>query len=705
MNRYFIILIINCSMLFADIVGVKSINDVTEGSFLFKREDGHRYEMIPTVNTDVDIQIKGMVASTTVDQMFTNESTEPIEAVYVFPLPPDAAVNNMTMIIGERIIQGVMKEKSEAKKTYEKAKKEGKRTTLTEQQRPNIFTNKVANVMPGDTIIVRLQYVNVLKYENGQFNLRFPMVVAPRYVDGSRVVGYSGTGWSYDTDIVPDASKITPKVVPDGMRSGNNISLNIDLDAGMNISNIASSSHKILKKKKNNDKYEIKLKSNNNIPNKDFVLEYKVKKGKEPKAALFVNRNQDDNYFMLMAVPPNESAEKLSIGKEIIFIIDVSGSMQGVSIEQAKKGLQYSINQLNSNDLFNIIAYNDSFISMSPSTVPINEDNITLANEFIKNLHANGGTRALDPLKHAMMMNSSEDKLKMILFITDGDLGYERKVFNLVESYLGKSRLFSVGIGTAPNGHLLEKVSQKGRGTYTYINNINHVDEKMKELFNKIDMPVLTDIRLDLDGKAELYPNPLPDLFINEPLIVFGKIDNKKQTENIEAISSFFSGKTSSGYFKIEIPINFSKAVENDGIGDIWARKKIDTMIDDWHLGDSDAKNKVIELSIKHNLMSKFTSFVAVEEKIVNPNGNSILADVHIDLPEGWNYDAVFGNKLVKNKINKSVNNYKYASNSYRKVLPKTSTNMPRYLLTGFVLLFLSLFMFFINRLNVFKKY
>ena len=299
MNRYFIILIINCSMLFADIVGVKSINDVREGSFLFKREDGHRYEMIPTVNTDVDIQIKGMVASTTVDQMFTNESTEPIEAVYVFPLPPDAAVNNMTMIIGERIIQGVMKEKSEAKKTYEKAKKEGKRTTLTEQQRPNIFTNKVANVMPGDTIIVRLQYVNVLKYENGQFNLRFPMVVAPRYIDGSRVVGYSGTGWSYDTDIVPDASKITPNVVPDGMRSGNNISLNIDLDAGMNISNIASSSHKILKKKKNNDKYEIKLKSNNNIPNKDFVLEYKVKKGKEPKAALFVNRNQDDNYFML----------------------------------------------------------------------------------------------------------------------------------------------------------------------------------------------------------------------------------------------------------------------------------------------------------------------------------------------------------------------------------------------------------------------
>ncbi len=700
MNKYITLIIVFISQIIAsNFMEIKSLNDVKEGSFLVRNEDGNRYKIIPTINTTIDIDIQGMIANATVDQMFTNNSMDPIEAVYVFPLPANAAVNNMTMIIGDRIIQGIIKEKSEAKKTYEKAKKEGKRTTLTEQQRPNIFTNKVANVMPGDTIIVRLEYVNELRYDDGKFKLRFPMVVAPRYVDGSRVLGYSGTGWSYDTDVVPDASKITPEIVPEGMRSGNSISLNIDLDAGLDISNIFSSSHTIKKKKKGNGKYKINLKNNNNIPNKDFVMEYEVKKGKEPKAALFVSKNQEDNYFMLMAMPPDKTEEKVNLGKEIIFIVDVSGSMDGVSIEQAKKGLQYSVSQLNNNDLFNIIAYNDSYFSMSELSIPVNETNISNSYHFINSLKASGGTKALEPLKHAMMMNPVQDKIKMILFITDGDVGYERKVFDIVESHLGKSRLFSIGIGTAPNGHLLEKVSQKGRGTYTYINNINHVDEKMKELLNKIDMPVLTDIRLDLDSQVELYPNPLPDLFINEPLVVFGKINDDISS----SITSSFSGKNSSGYFKLEIPINISNGFENNGIGDIWARKKIDSLIDDWHLGNPESKKEVIDLSIKHNLMSKFTSFVAVEEKIVNPGGSSILADVHVDLPEGWNYDSVFGSKLIKNNINKAVNNYKIALND-KVVLPKTATNMPLQFLIGVLFLVISFSMLFIKRFNVSKN-
>ena len=701
MNKYIVIIIVFMSQLVCNnSIEIKSLNDIKEGSFLVRSEDGVRYKLIPTIDTSINIDIKGMVASATVNQMFTNDSSEPIEAVYVFPLPSNSAVNNMTMIIGDRVIQGIMKEKSEAKKTYEKAKKEGKTTTLTEQQRPNIFTNKVANIMPGDTIVVRLEYVNELKYDNGKFKIRFPMVVAPRYIDGSRIVGYSGTGWSYDTDFIPDASKITPKVVPEGMRSGNTISLNINLETGLDIDNIISSSHDIIKKRKGKGKYKINLKNSINIPNRDFVMEYSVKKGKEPKAALFIDQGQKDNYFMLMAMPPEKIEEKINLGKEVIFVIDISGSMNGISIEQAKKGLHYAISQLNNNDLFNIIAYNDNYFSMSPFSIMVNEDNISNTYNFINSLNANGGTRALEPLKHAMMMSPVENKIKMILFITDGDIGYERKVFEIVDSYLGKSRLFSIGIGTAPNGHLLEKVSQKGRGTYTYINNINHVNEKMKELLNKIDMPVLTDIRLDLSNKVELYPNPLPDLFINEPLVVFGKINNDVSGD----ISSFFSGKNSLGYFKIEIPINFSKGVDNNGIGDIWARKKIDGLIDDWYLGNTESKQQIIDLSIKHNLMSKFTSFVAVEEKIVNSSGNSILADVHVDLPDGWNYDSVFGNKLIKNNINTAVNKFISNKDKQNIMLPKTATNMPYQLLIGFLFTFFSFIVLLFKRLNVFKN-
>ena len=699
-----IVLMLMClSSVFASkSVEIKSINDVKEGSFLVRNENGDRYKIIPTVNTSVSIDIKGMVSSTTVDQTFTNDSSEPIEAIYVFPLPPNSAVNNMTMIIGDRVIQGIMKEKMAAKKTYEDAKKQGKRATLTDQQRPNIFTNKVANVMPGDNIIVRIQYVNELKYDNGKFSMRFPMVVAPRYIDGSRVLGYSGTGWSYDTDIVPDASQITPKVVPDGMRSGNKISLNINLDAGLDIRNIMSTSHEIIQKKIGKGRYQIKLKKVENIPNKDFVIEYDIKKGKKPKAALFVNEFNDENYFMLMAMPPKKNEEKAIIDKEIIFVIDISGSMQGVSIEQAKRGLEYSISELNSNDYFNIIAYNDNYFLMSDYSIPVSEENILNAFSFINSLNAGGGTRALAPLIHAMNSKYLDDKIKMILFITDGDLGYERKVFEAVDTYLGNSRLFSVGIGTAPNGHLLEKVSQKGRGTYTYINNIGHVNAKMKEILNKIDMPVLTDVALDLDSKVELYPNPLPDLFVNEPLVVFGKIKNDLS----EDLTSYFSGKTSDGFFRIEIPISISNGVVNDGIKDIWARKKIDDLIDDWHLGYKDSKQKIIDLSIKHNLMSKFTSFVAVEEKIVNPGGNSMIADVHVDLPEGWDYNSVFGSRLVKNNINKAVKNYKYASISKldKNIYPKTATNMPYYLFISCFLFLLSFSIFLIKRFNVSKN-
>ena len=678
-------------------VPISSINDVSEGTLLFRNDETSRYEIIPNLHTDVNINIKGMVSHTSVDQMFVNDSTEPIEAIYVFPLPPNSAINNMVMIVEDRIIQGKIKEKQEAKKQYEKAKKRGQRASLTEQQRPNIFTNKVANVMPNDTIIVRLEYVNELKYGNGNFDLRFPMVVGPRFIDGTRVTGYSGTGWAKDTDIVPDASQITPHVVPDGMRSGNIIDLSINIDAGIPIENVESSSHRIKISKENKNQYIVNLKNDKNIPNKDFSLSYKIKKGHEPKAALFTDTNHDENYFMLLAVPPLTSNDKIDIPKEVIFVVDVSGSMQGTSIKQAKNSLHYSIERLNNDDSFNIIAYSDHFFSMKKFPIEMNESNIDSAKEFINSLHAGGGTRAMGPLKEAMLMNTDTNKLKMIIFITDGDLGYEKDVFNLVNKYISNSRLFCVGIGSAPNGHLLEKVSEKGRGTYTYINNINHVNEKIKNLFDKIEMPVLTDVKLEIDGDYELFPNPLPDLFLNEPLVVFGKVNNKDK-DNFKAR---FSGKTTDGYFKITLPVKFNKGIENSAVSDLWARKKIDRLMDDWYLGNKNVKEKIIEISINHNLISKFTSFVAVEDKIVNPNGKNIIANVKVDLPEGWVYESVFGKQFAKKKaVPYSKNKSIMASNDLKnnKLIPKTATNMPTYLLLGLISVLLSLTIFFINR-------
>jgi len=664
---------------------------------LFRNDETSQYEIIPNLHTDVKINIDGIVSHTSVDQMFVNDSTEPIEAVYVFPLPPNSAINNMVMLIEDRVIQGIVKEKQQAQKEYETAKKKGKRASITEQQRPNIFTNKVANVMPNDTIIVRIEYVNELRYENGNFNLRFPMVIGPRFIDGTRVTGYSGTGWAQDTDLIPDASKITPHVVPDGMRSGNIIDLEINIDAGIPIEGVKSSSHEIIVSKKNRNEFNVRLKTGKNIPNKDFTLDYGIKKGHEPKAALFTDSNHGDDYFMLMAVPPLTSTEKIDIPKEVIFVVDVSGSMQGTSIAQAKNSLHYSISRLDSDDSFNIIAYSNHFFKMNDFPVASNESNIDSAKAFINSLYAGGGTRALEPLKEAMLMKTDSAKLKMILFITDGDLGYEKDVFNLVNRHISDSRLFCVGIGSAPNGHLLEKVSEKGRGTYTYINNINNVDEKIKALFNKIEMPVLTDIKLEINGDHEISPNPLPDLFMNEPLVVFGKMNTKGKN----SFKAKFSGKTTDGYFKISLPVKFNAGIENNGVSDLWARKKINRLMDDWHLGDKGVKDEIVEISINHNLMSKFTSFIAVEDKVVNPNGQTILANVKVDLPEGWVYESVFGRQYAKKKVvPHSLRKSIMADNKMidKMIMPKTATNMPIYLIVGLLSIFSSLIILALKR-------
>ena len=320
------------------------INDIKEGSLLRKSEPEGYYNIIPNLHTNVHIDVKGMVSSTTVDQVFTNDSSEPIEAIYVFPLPTNAAVNDMTMIINDRLIKGTIEEKVEAKKIYEKAKKEGKRASLVEQERPNIFTNSISNIMPGDTIMVRIQYVNEIDYNKGNFSFRYPMVVAPRYITGNQITGYTGTGWAFDTDIVPDASRITPPVNESSERSKNSISLSVNLDIGLDVDKISSPSHDIIIDKKVEGLYHVNLNKNKVLPNKDFVLEYSIKKGKEPKAALFVDSNNGENYFMLMAVPPDENFNDINnMPKDMIFIIDVSGSMSGTSIEQAKSSLIESL--------------------------------------------------------------------------------------------------------------------------------------------------------------------------------------------------------------------------------------------------------------------------------------------------------------------------------------------------------------------------
>jgi Ca-activated chloride channel family protein len=654
---------------------VVRINDIKEGTMVRKVGEAGFYEVLPRLNTNVNISIEGMVATATVDQVFTNTAETPIEAIYVFPLPQNAAVYDMKMIVNDRFIQGVIKERKEAKATYEKAKREGKRTSLTEQERPNIFSNSLANIMPGDRIIVRLQYVERLVYEDGLFRIRFPMVVAPRYIPGTVVKGYTGSGWAYDTDIVSDASRITPPVVPPGMRTGNKVSMKVNIAAGLPVSEIRSVSHDI-EVTENRGGHEINLKKNVVIPNRDFVLEYGIKTGREPRAALFTSRKGDEDYFMLMAVPPVEMDEESSVRQEMIFVIDISGSMSGSSIGQAKSSLIRALNQLRPEDYFNIIAFNNRHYTMTLKPVRASGENVTGGIEYVSALKADGGTEAQPALQHALTMFHQPDTMKMIIFITDGSVGNENDLISLVNQHIGESRLFAVGIGSAPNGHLLEKVSQSGRGAFTYISTIGDVEVKMGDLLSKIEKPALMDLVLDISDEAEILPDPIPDLFAGQPLIVFGR------TKGLSRNRATLIGKASDGYFQLDMPLDLDTAREQPAIPTLWARSKIANLMDEFRLGNKQVKQDIINLAVEHRLLTKFTSFVAVEHKIVNLGGKQSRSVVPTELPEGWEFDKVFGEMKPMKPV----------------VLPQTASNVPHTVLIGFILLSLGISMRFLRQ-------
>ncbi|MBC8214997.1 MAG: marine proteobacterial sortase target protein [Candidatus Marinimicrobia bacterium] len=662
----------------------KLTDDLAAGLLLVKDDTPGYYKEIPKLDTDVNIRIDGMAVTATIDQVYTNNNPMPIEAIYVFPLPETAAINEMQIIVGDRFIQGIVKERDEAKKTYEKAKKEGKRAALTEQERPNIFTNSIANIMPGDTIIVRLKYVDVVHYDHGRFTFRFPTVVGPRYIPGNRIIGYSGNGWSFDSDVVPDASRITPPVLPETKKTGNMITFTIELNTGLELEHVESPSHKINMTDTAEGEKQITLSNTSDIPNRDFILNYTAKTGNIPEAALFSATKGDEDYFMLMTIPP-KITETNPLPKEIIFIMDISGSMAGESIYQAKEGLKTAVAALNRDDYFNIITFNDKCTYFQPGHVLATNFNKTQANQFISKQDASGGTAALPAIEAGYYMAGRKDAVAMIFFMTDGSVGNEDELLRTIKSgsTTQNIRFFPIGIGSAPNSFLLRKASEYGKGTFTYISTVGSVESKMMELFKLVYQPVFTNVSLYIDGEKEIYPNPIPDLFQGQPLVIFGKLKGKAKDVTLR-------GKTSQGYVSVNLPLDLENAGKEPGIPTLWARKKISGLMDSYRLGDKSARQEVINLAVEHSLLTKFTSFVAVEDKIANYTKELATIAIPTDMPKGWRHGAVF------NKMNHKglmlVNNTQSSNSRIQFVsLPQTATSYPLQFIIGLVLILTSL--------------
>ena len=593
----------------------------------------------PVLDMDAKMKISGMIARVHVRQEFKNPDKQWKEGIYVFPLPENAAVDHMRMYIGKRVIEGQVKERLEAKKIYNQAKNNGRKTSLVEQERPNIFTTSVANIGPLETVTVEIEYQQIVKYDQGKFSLRFPLVAGPRYIPGHvQVKGFDGSGWAGNTDQVEDAARITPPVKIPGEGKINPVSISIDLDPGIRLERIDSPYHAVKLRKYSGSHYKVELASGPIPADRDFVLDWMPTPGAGPRAALFKETLNENEYALIMLLPPAGKTGKI-INREVIFVIDTSGSMGGASIRQAKAAMNLALYRLKDGDRFNIIQFNSYTTQLFPGPQPVSQATIQTAEYYVQSLQAGGGTEMAPAIRAALKDQPETSLVRQIVFLTDGSVGNEDELFHIIENNLGDGRLFTVGIGSAPNSHFMARAASFGRGTHTYIGKIDEVQEKMTELFKKIESPVMTDLTLEWPKHvaAENWPQNIPDLYLGEPLLVTVKSQSLPDRLTVK-------GKIADRNWKSDISLNGGR--KESGINVLWARRKIATLMDQKPgMGEKDSiKDEILRTALEHHLVSKYTSLVAVD---VTPSRDTEIPlqqrPVPTNLPAGWEYDKVFG--------------------------------------------------------------
>jgi len=601
-----------------DSVADLSPGQMRSGSLLLKTDSG--YSAATRVNTEIDARISGLVARVRVSQQFRNTGTEWVEGIYVFPLPDAAAVDRLRMVIGERIIEGEIREKAQAKKEYEAAKASGQTASLVEQERANLFTTSVANIAPGETISIEIEYLETLKVDEGSFSIRFPLTFTPRYIPALAEAVRSGSSWSVPTESVADAPRITPPVVTHA--DDHQLQFRAELSAGVPLEYIASRYHPI-SVSNTDEKYSITL-SEQDVPlDHDLELTWKSVAHAMPRAMLFTESLQDKPHMLLMLLPPDEvSVPQQLLPREMILVIDTSGSMHGTSLDQAKRALALALDGLSPGDRFNVIQFNSVTRAIFRESVVASTSNIGIAKRYVAALEANGGTEMRPAILQALVAPASAGYLRQVIFVTDGAVGNEEMLFKLVEQHLGETRLFTVGIGSAPNGWFMRKAAEAGRGSFTFISALHEVNEKMTRLFRKLELPQVTDIAVEWPGGivAQSYPQTIPDLYAGEPIFVKARLSGVARASDFVVVS----GNSPMGRWSAEVPVGIDEP--GNGIAALWARARIEDLMDKKRRGadEESIRRAVIDTAIEHHLVSRYTSLVAIDKTPVRPSGAAL---------------------------------------------------------------------------------
>ncbi|MDG3496086.1 VIT domain-containing protein [Pseudanabaena catenata USMAC16] len=590
-------------------------------------------------HTDVQGKISGNISRVEVTQTFQNPYDKPLEAIYVFPLPDQAAVDDMEIKIGDRTIKGDIKKREEAKAIYDRARQEGRTAGLLEQERDNIFTQSLANIKPGEEIKVTIRYTESLKFERGDYEFVFPLVVGPRYIPGQAIDDRGST------TKVPDAALITPPVVNPKTILAADVMVNLQIDAGVPIHNLYSTSHR-LDVKNNGETVQIKLADGDTIPNKDLIVRYKVS-GDRTAPAVLTTTTERGAHFATYLIPAIAYRPDQIVPKDVVFLMDTSGSQSGDPILKSRELMRRFINGLNPNDTFTIIDFSSTTRQLSSYPLKNTAANRQKAMNYIDQVDANGGTELMNGINAVTNFPAASDgRLRSVVLITDGYIGNDNEVIAAVQKNLKPgNRLYSFGVGSSVNRYLLERIAEMGRGTSRVVRQDEPTQEVAEKFFRQINNPVLTNIQVQWEGEGtapEMYPSNPPDLFAEQPLTIFGK-KGDRANGNLRITGIAAGGER----YEQTINVNFGDRNSNLGIAQLWGRARIKDLMNQMFAGEvKSLVDAVTQTALDYRLLSQYTAFVAVSDEVrVNPDGEKVTVQVPVELPEGVSYDGVFGNE------------------------------------------------------------
>ncbi len=599
-----------------------------------------RQVAVPLKHTAVSAEIDAYIASVRVKQEFYNPYDGKIEAVYVFPLPEDAAVCDFLMTVGDRTIRGIIREREEAQQIYRQARAVGHVASLMTQERPNIFTQKVANIEPGKQIDIDITYFHTLPYSDGWFEYHFSMVVGPRFnppiAAGADVPG-DGVGAVGRGDIGVSGQATEIQYLRPSERSGHDIAVSVTIDAGVSLEALVSPSHTIEVDRSEEEptRATVRLASSDTVPNRDFVLRYRVA-GDAPKAGLLTHA---DGYFTLMLVPPAELASLPRTSMEMVFVIDTSGSMSGGSIEQARAAVMHAMRKLEPGDVYQVVPFSNEPRKMASRSIEVSTKGTRPGLDFVAGLQAAGGTMMELGMREALDLPPDAERSRFVCFLTDGYIGNESDVLRAMGERLGSTRVFSIGIGSAPNRHLMESMARAGHGVAAYFNPGDSVEPIMDAFMERVTRPAMRSIEIDWAGMevTDVFPRTLPDMYVGRPVLITGRFKGEP-TGPIQV-----RGKAGADDVTLLVSTDVAEA-SRPGIARIWARRAI-MNIEDTAMREQQAApaTEITSLALAHNLMSAYTAFVAVDSLSKTEGSYGTTVTVPVPVPAGVRYETTVG--------------------------------------------------------------